>query len=443
MKAGGGARSRGTFFMITFHRALFVWLSLLFIGGVHAGAGSAGERQKKSQEPKYHTPLAGEPFHGSFLGRSIDIPGRDRGNQNALNLGGLLYDPQSGDTRGFPLFALYVKRMRGDNRLRLVASGPVNEIDVARRIAGPLEIVGRFENTTLPLAEKGVENNRDVDASAMQWGTLSAYFGPGLRFPVPPYQPDNDLRLQLLGRFGYLYSKNTSQTGPDVRLPPDTQLYGWKLRGRYDGMRRNILDLVHRGAAAGFDLDFVHRDRWSDFGNSAVTFRKEDTQDYYKFSAYAMAACGVPGLSEKNSILAAVHAGFAERKRSDRFNAYRVSHVLFASETDDLHRPDYPGALFTRTLASRYLLVNLEYRREILFFLYLTLRGAFSWADRADVVAGDQIGFKSVSGQGGSIALTTGFFWKSRLHLELARDSGFLRDGPAGNSLLVFWTKSF
>ena len=41
---------------------------------------------------------------------------------------------------------------------------------------------------------------------------------------------------------------------------------------------------------------------------------------------------------------------------------------------------------------------NLEYRRELLFFMYLHLRGTFVRADRATIVGMNQIGFKSDNG---------------------------------------------
>ena len=418
-----------------------LWAIVLFFGWVIGGiwpAAYADDADAAGGE--YHTPIAGEPVQTTVMGRSIEIPGRDRSNQAVLNLGGTLYAPKLGDNFGYPLFALYLKRVREEGRLRAVLSGFLNDVDVARSL-GHFEIVGRIENTTIPLDEEGIRNNEEVKEASIKWGNLSAYLGGGLRYPVAPYKVDNDLRIQLMGRVGYLYSARTSDTGEDVRLPPDTMLYGVKLRGRYDGFLRNILDLPHRGTAAGFDLDFVHRHRWADFGNSLVTFTKADTQDYAKFTVYGLAAFGIPGLSEKNTILTSIHAGVAEKKRTDRFNAFRLSSALFASETDDLYRPDYPGALFTENLAAQYLLLNIEYRREIFFFLYFTLRGSFIWADRSTIIGGNQIGFKSDNGQSASAALTSGFLWNSRLHLQYAWDSGFLRDGESGSSILLFWSK--
>lgn len=394
---------------------------------------------KKTNE-KYHTPLAGEPLHLEFMGRNIEIPARDRGNESSFELGGTLYVPDITDTSLIPMFALYVKRTWEKARLRLVASGIVNDVEGAVSF-GNLEFLGRFENYTNPFSEAGSWHNEEVKQSSVKWGTLSGFLGTGLRYHVSPYQVDNDLRLQLLGRVGYLYSRSTSDTDPDVKLPLDTMLYGIKLRGRYDGIRRNLMELPHKGTAAGFDLDFVHREKWADYGSPSVRFKKEDAQDYFIFSGYVMGAFGIPSLSEKNRVLASVHGGLIDKKNADRYNAFRFDGGPFAQETDDLCRPNYPGAL--GTIVSKYLMVNLEYRRELLPFLYLQLRGTFTQADRSTVIGLNQIGFKSDNGQTASLALTSGFFWNSQLYIEYAWDTGFLRDGKPGGSLTLLWSKSF
>jgi len=393
-------------------------------------------------DEKYHTPLAGEPLHLEFMGRSIDIPARDRGNVNSLELGGTVYAPDITDTTVIPMFALYIKRTWERTRLRIVASGIDNEVEVAKSF-GKFDLLGRFENYTDPFSETGFLHNEEVKASSVKWGTLSGFLGAGLRYPVFPYRVDNDLKLQLLGRVGYLYSKKTSDTGQNVKLPPDTVLYGVKLRGRYDGIRRNLMELPHAGTAAGFDLDFVHRENWVDYGNPLVRFKKDDSQDYLTLSGYVLGAFGIPGLSEKNRVLASLHGGMIDKKSADRHNAFRLDGGPFAEETDDLCRPNYPGAFHPETIVSEYLMVNLEYRRELLPFLYLQMRGTFIWADRSTVIRLNQIGFKSDNGQTASIALTSGFLWKSQLYIEYAWDTGFLRNGKPGSTLTLLWSKSF
>jgi len=398
-----------------------------------------GAGARKTDE-EYHTPLAGEPFHFEFMGRSIDIPAQDRSNWSSLELGGAVYIPDIGNTTVVPTFALYMRRTWERARLRIVASGIKNEVDGAKSF-GSFDLVGRFENYTNPFSEKGLFHNEEIDPSAVKWGTLSSFLGAGLRYPVSPYQVDNDLRLQLFGRVGYLYSRETNDTGQNVKLPPDTVLYGMKLRGRYDGIRRNLMELPHTGMAAGFDVDFVHRKNWADYGNPFVTFKKDDSQNYFALSGYALGAFGIPGLSEKNRVLASVHGGWIDRKSADRYNAFRLEGGPFADEADDIPRPNYPGALDPWAIVSKYLLINLEYRRELLPFLYLELRGSFIWGDRSTIIGRNQIGFKSDNGQTAVIALTSGFFWKSVLYIEYAWDTGFLRNGKPGSSVNLLWSK--
>jgi hypothetical protein len=136
-------------------------------------------------------------------------------------------------------------------------------------------------------------------------------------------------------------------------------LYGVKLRGRYDGIRRNLMELPHTGTAAGFDLDFVYRENWADYGNRYVRFKKEDFQDYFIISGYVMGAFGIPGLSEKNRVLASVRGGLIDKKSADRYNAFRLNGGPFCEEADAVSHPNYPGAVDHETIVSKYLMLNL------------------------------------------------------------------------------------
>ena len=196
----------------------------------------------------YHTPLAGEPLHLEFMGRSIDIPARDRGNVSSLELGGAVYVPDITDTTVIPMFALYMKRTWERARLRIVASGIKNEVDGAKGF-GNFDLLGRFKNYTNPFSETGFLHNEEVKQSSVKWGTLSSFLGAGLRYPVSPYQVDNDLRLQLLGRVGYLYSKETGDTGQNVKLPLDLGGYVVGPRRGLCGPRSNPLE----GSVASFN----------------------------------------------------------------------------------------------------------------------------------------------------------------------------------------------
>jgi hypothetical protein len=392
---------------------------------------------------EYHTALAGEPLHTVFMGKPLDVPARDRSRVTALMLGGIFYTPKQGDTSGTPLGAFYVKRVWEESRTRNVISFFVNDLEYDRSF-GNLELVTRFENNTIPFGQREVVNNQEIKSSDTKWGTVIGSMGPGVRYKVAPFQVDNDLRLQLLGKVGYFYAKRTSDTGPNLVLPPDTMLYGVKLRGRYDGMRRNLLELPHTGVAAGFDLDFIHRDKWADFGTVPdALFTKGDTQNYLQVNGYLMGAGGIPGLSEKNRIFFSLHGGVTPRKSADRYNAITIGGGPLPVESDDLCRPNYPGTMFNQVLVSDYALAALEYRRELAFFIYLHLRETLIWANRAAVTGTNRFLFKSSTGASTTIGFGTGFYWKSELYLGYSWDSGFVRNGKPGSGLILAWYKSF
>jgi len=227
-------------------------------------------------------------------------------------------------------------------------------------------------------------------------------------------------------------------------LPPDTMLYGVKLRGRYDGMRRNLLELPHSGMAAGFDLDYMHRDKWADFGTIPdAVFTRANTQDYLQFNGYLMAVVGIPGLSEKNQLLFSLHGGITPQKSADRFNAITIGGGPLPGESDDLSRPDYPGTMFNQVLVADYALLALQYWRELASFLYLHLRETLIWADRAAVTDANRFYFKNSTGAATTIGLDSGFFWNSSLYLGYSWDSSFIRNGKPGSGLILTWSKSF
>jgi hypothetical protein len=392
---------------------------------------------------QYHTPLAGEALHTVFMGKPVDIDALDRGRVTALTLGGVFYTPRQGETFATPIASLFLKRVWEKSRTRNVVSLFVNDLEYDRSF-GNLELVTRFENNTIPYGRKEVVNNQEIKSSDTVWGTAIASLGPGLRFKVAPFQVDNDLMLQLLGKAGYFYADRTGDTGPDLVLPPDTMLYGVKLRGRYDGMRRNLLELPHTGMAAGFDLDYMYRDNWADFGTIPdALFTKGNTHDYLQFNGYFMGVGGIPGMSEKNRMLFSFHGGVTPKKSADRFNAITIGGGPLQGESGDLCRPDYPGTMFNQVLVSNYALAAFEYRRELAFFLYLHLRETLIWADRAAVTDTNKFLFKSSTGAATTIGLDTGFFWDSELYLGYSWDSGFIRNGKSGSGVILVWNKSF
>ena len=392
------------------------------------------------------TPLAGEAYSTSLFGRTIEIPERNRENVRSLSLGVNYYTPDLGSDTAVPIAAFYY-RHRWDNWwTRDIIGLFVNEMDVARSL-GRFQLLGHFENDTVPFADAEIRNGKRVKASSVIWGTVSGWLGAGIRLPVAPFQADNDLRVQLFYHAGYFYDTRTSDTGSDVRLPPDTFVHGLNLRIRNDGMRRNIMELPHEGWAWGGDVKLTRRDRWSDstFGNQLFT--RTETRDYLKLSGYVIGAMGIPGLSDQNRFIWYLHGGGSPWGKLDRFSTFRAGGGPFPNETDDLYRMPYPGALYNNFPVSDYVVSTLEYRRELLFFLFLHLRGTFAWgANRPDYTTLDRglrLRLTSTDARAFSVGLTSGFIKDSQLYLEYAYDSKLLRNGTSGSSIMLLWSKSF
>ena len=357
---------------------------------------------------------------------------------------------------GSPIFALYLKRKWAEEqRLRAVVSIFVNDVEYDKGFKGtPFEFVALFNNNTIPGGQKEVLDNTTQNWTSATWGTVNLLLGPGLRIPVAPNQADNDLRLQLLGKVGYFYAHRNGDTGkindyPAVayRLPSSTWTYGMKFRGRYDGLRRNLLELPHTGVAAGFDIDYTHRDNWDEwYGTPRNPQKPSNTRNYSQFAGYIIGAAPIPSLSEKNIMLASIHGGGTDTNSSDRWNSFRVGGGPLPGESDDLCRVDYPGTMFNNILVSNYTMAAIEYRRELIFFMFLHLRGSFIWAQQANyspVDVGNTIAYRRTNGQAFTVGLETGFLWDSSLYLDYSWDSGFVRDGKPGSGILLLWNKSF
>lgn len=397
--------------------------------------------QAPNDEHEYHTPLAGDELTTSLLGYPIHIPGRNRDNVFAvITLGGIYFHPRLGGSDALPIGALYWRHRWEKYNVRTVVSIFENEVDLTRSF-GELELLGHLENETLPAPTAEIVNGREVKESSILWGTFSGWLGAGWRKPVAPFHVDNDLKLQAFYHAGYLYSHTTSDTGAKVRLPPDTLVHGIRLRARYDSFSRNLMELPHAGWAGGMDLELTRRNTWSDANYGGLDYSGASTRDYTKFSGYLSGAVGIPGLSERNRLLASVYGGFSPGHHLDRFSAFRIGGGPFPSENVDLIRHPYPGAVFNQFYVSDYAIGTVEYRRELLFFLYLHLRETFMWANRN--IFSSQQRVSEANGNAFSVGLTSGFYWNSQLYLEFTRDNGILRNGASGDSLLLLWSKIF
>lgn len=214
-----------------------------------------------AQQAEYHTPLAGEPGRVTFLGRSVEIPAVNRADMTSITVGASALAPAQGQSPVIPVAAFYHRRITDQSYRRALVAVFVNELEYDRDLGG-WDLVAQFENDTLPVAGRELRRGEEVRGTSLYYGTLLGSLGVGWRLPVAPFQADNDLRVQMVGRGGYFYAHRESDSAPGLWVPPNTALYGARLRCRYDGLRRNLLELPHQGLAAGFDVDYLHRDRW-------------------------------------------------------------------------------------------------------------------------------------------------------------------------------------
>jgi hypothetical protein len=390
----------------------------------------------------YRTPLAGEQYNSELFGHTINVPARSRDDVRALDLGASTFFPRIDSDDAIPIAAFYWTRYRPSSRTRAVVAIFDNELDAAWR-SGEWELLAHAENDTSPFPQAEIIRGREDKGTSLVWGTASAWLGAGYRVPVAPFQADNDLRLQLYYHGGYLYSNTTRDTRPGVSQPGETYLHGINFRVRYDGLRRNIMELPHIGMALGADLEWTRRDKWGDANYGGTTFKGADTRDYTKYSAYGLAALPVPLMSEKNRLIASIYGGFTPNHQDlDRFSAFRLGGGPFPTESEDLWRHPYPGATFNQFPVSDYLIGTMEYRRELLFFLYLHLRGTFLWANGNVISTTTKEHFNKEFGKALSVGLTSGFAWNSQIYLEYSHDTGLLRNGVAGDSMLLMWSKN-
>lgn len=408
----------------------------LFAGLLALGAVLAHSEAAAEDLTSYHTPLAGEGGEVTFLGKKVLIPGQDRSQMTSITLGASLLAPQQGDTSVLPVAAFYHRRIGEATRTRNVVSVFVNELEYDQEV-GDMELVVHFENHTLPQQQRELAQGREVVGTSLYYGTLLGSVGAGWRLPVQPFQVDNALILQLLGRVGYFYAERGDDAAPGLFVPPDTILYGARARARYDGLRRNLLELPHEGLAAGFELDYLHRDRWR--FESGVNADGGD--DYLQISWHLEGVADVPGGTERDRLLFYLYGGHTMNEKGDRFNAFRINGATFPSEADDLAKPHYAGVVYNSALATSYATVSAGYRRELTFFLYLTLLGSYFWGDRATAEGTDRVVFAEKDGVAATVAVDSAFFWNSSLYFAYSWESGIIRNGRHGSGVALIWNK--
>jgi hypothetical protein len=403
-------------------------------------------------DDEYHTPRAGQKLHGyvPLLGLDFEVPERDRSNVTAVSLGAAIYTPKVGDNAVIPFAALYYTDSWAEHRsrIRMILAGVVNFIDFFEgswNDAG-IEFAASFENYTLPIPSSLEIEKKPLEDSEIYWGYVRAGLGLGWRTRITPWQVDNNVAFYFMYEPGVLYFRSTSNTADNYIVPKTTFEDRLHFRLRVDAMERNIMELRHDGWAGGFDGIYGYRHRWKDHDFNG-SFKEDDTQTYYYVSGYLTWAGGPSFLSERHRFIVSLYGGATIGDDLDRYSAPRLGGGPGGDESEALSRSPIPGARFDEFVVSNFLLGGIEYRFELLFFMYLHIKGMIGPVRRMEFDANEHEVSLSKNEWVGSIgaALTTGFVWDSQLYIEYVHDRGLLHGEKRtdGHNVLISWSKAF
>jgi hypothetical protein len=396
------------------------------------------------------TARAGEAFTGALFGKAVNVEARDRTRVTEL-WAALQWIPSGPESRTFvPQGALLLWRNRngGEERFRAVLLGIYDDIRWNRKLSGRLESVLTLENTTLPWARSEYVEGRRIASEELVWSVVRAGVGLGTRFTIAPSLQDSAVEAALTYEPGILFFRRGSDTLDSFQPPFDA--YEGRVHGRLraDGFERNLLELAHRGFGAGLDAVWAHRAGWRDWGGGPSGPQAAGgTRTWSAISGYALAALPVPFVSsERHRLLVSAYGGAGSNL--DRFSALRLSGGSNAGDFESLSQPILPAAAFDEIAARGYGILNLEYRFEALFFLFLHARGTLARADRARLGAPGGIGNRTDWLNGVTVGLTSGFLWSSTIELFFSRNFGLESESggvfsPGRNALYASFTKSF
>jgi hypothetical protein len=413
---------------------------------------SAASLSVSSLADEYRTPRAGEAFTGTVFGHSVDVPARDRNTTSVLDLGAQWMAGGPDGRRLDPFASVYLWRNRQDGRYRLraILLGVYDSIrfDALPSARIPLEMVVTFDNLTPPFDRSEYVEGVRIRSEELRWYQMRAGLGLGYRIPIGPGHQDNHLEAALTYEPGYLSFDRGEKTDPSYVVPKDTYEGRVHLRFRLDAIERNPIELPHEGLAAGLDAVHARRSRWDDWGGPVLGFESgSQGKEWNALSVYTVAALPVPFVrSERHRLVMSFYAGKAVH--ADRFSAFRLGGGPMTADWEAQSRAVLPGAALDELYASRYGILNAEYRYEMLFFAYLRVRGTLAQVDRLRFDGGGGVVSRVQPMNALSIGVTTGFFWRSQLELAYSYNFGVLRqrDGASktgDGAILVHWSKSF
>jgi hypothetical protein len=396
------------------------------------------------------TPRAGESYTATLFGKALTVAERDRTRVTAMSLG-FQWIPEAVEQRVFvPAGSLFFWRNPpgGDSRLRAVVSGLYDDVRYARGLGSGLEAIAAFENLTLPFARSEYVEGRRIVSEELKWGYVRAGAGLGYRRAIAPGHQDNAFEAAITYEPVYLFFSRGGDTESAFLLPRNTYEGRFHLHVHADAFERNIMELPHRGWVAGFDAFASRRARWQDWGGSVSGIQSGQAgTNWQAVSGFASFAAGVPGIpGERHILIASAYAAVGHHL--DRFSAFRLGGGSNSGDYEALSQPVLPAAALDEFFTSRYGIVNLDYRYQVFFFLYLQARGTVARLERPRFSPTGQIESRTENFRAVTAGLTSGLFWDSSLELDYAYNFDLLRqrNGAArsgGASVYLLWSKEF
>lgn len=396
------------------------------------------------------TPLAGEAFHAELLGLPIDFPERDRRHVTAVNFGVQWIPNGPIQLQVLPFGALFVSHNWDTERFRGTFSGVFNDVryNLGSKSWDGWEAVFTFNNLIAPFGRSEYVEGQRIQDVEIQWNYVYAGFGVGYRKVLAPGHQDSALEASLTYEPGYHWFQRTNKTAPGFIVPSDTYEGRVHFRLRTDMLDRNLMELAHRGFSFGGDAVYGHRTHWQNWGGvvfDAPDFRSE--KNYFAASAYAVVAGRAPFVeSERHRLIWSAYGGIG--KDLDRFSAFRLPGRPIGYEWEALSLPMMPGVAFTELFPRRYVMTDLTYRYEALFFLYPYIRGTFGLVERPRFTDTGTVKMQtdSLPALGGGIV--SGMPWNSQVELNYSYNFGIFRSsdsGPkqGGHGMFISWSKMF
>ena len=220
----------------------------------------------------YRTPLSGEGFDTEVFGEKVTVPTRNRRFLNAWDLGVSAVSPGVKQSSILPVATLYFWRRPASESwlFRAVIVGLYNEIMASQQLSpsSGLELIGGFENLTIPFGQSYYIDGRRIDAEELNSGWIRPGVGLGFRGQLKPFdgvgEIDNMWEAGLLFEPAFYYFRRGPRTATAYAMPTDYLELRAHARFRYDALRRNLLELPHLGFHLGADMTQGWRSHWKD-----------------------------------------------------------------------------------------------------------------------------------------------------------------------------------